>query len=50
MLDREVDDPADFVFVDTALDRRNDRNVQPDLGQPVERPQLLLQQVGLARE
>ena len=50
MLDREFDDPADLVVVDAALDRRNDRDAQSDLCEPVERPQLLLQQVRLAAD
>ena len=50
MLDCEFDDPADLVVVHAALDRRNDRDAQPDLCKPVERPQLLLQQVRLAAD
>src|SRR5262249_2175287 len=47
MLDREFDDPAYFMLVDTTLDRRNDRDVQPNLREPVEGAQFLVEDIGL---
>ena len=48
MLDREVDDLADLVFIDAALDGRHDRDIEADLSQAVQRAQLLFEDVRLA--
>src|SRR5262249_12501472 len=47
MLDREFDDPSYFMLVDTTLDRRNDRDVQSNLREPVEGAQFLVEDVWL---
>ena len=41
MGDREVDDPADLVLVDAALDGRHQGDVAADRGQTIQRANLL---------
>src|SRR5712664_2902354 len=48
MLDGEFDDLTDLVFVDAPFDRRNERDMQADLSQTVEGPNLFFQNVWLA--
>ncbi len=47
MLDGEFDDLTDLVFVDAPFDRRNERDMQTDLSQTVEGPNLFFQNVWL---
>ena len=48
MLDGKVDDLADLVLVHSALDCRNNGDVQANLGKPIQCPKLLLQNVGFS--
>src|SRR5260370_20760225 len=50
MLDCKFDDTADFMFVDAALDGRNDGYVQADLREPVQGAEFFLQNTRLAPE
>src|SRR5260370_25958879 len=47
MLDGEFDYLTDLVFVDAPFDRRNERDMQTDLSQTVEGPDLFFQNVRL---
>ena len=48
MLNGEVDNLADFVLVDTAFDRGNQRHAQPDGSKPIQGAELFLKNAGLA--
>src|SRR5712664_2750056 len=46
-LDGEFDDLTDLVFVDAPFERRNERDMQADVSQTVEGPNLFFQNVWL---
>ena len=48
--DGEIDNLSDLVFINAPLDRRDDRHVETESGQPVERKKLLVQDAGFAPE
>lgn len=48
MCDGKFDDIPNLMIVHVTLNRWNERHVQPDLSQPIERLQLLFKNVGLA--
>src|SRR5215469_368705 len=50
MLDREFYDLPDFVLIHTAFDCGNERNVEANFSQAVERTDLFFENVGLASE
>ncbi len=48
MLDREIDDLADLMLIDAALNRGDQRDAQPNLSQPIKCPELLLENARFA--